>query len=337
MSSSESRGIIAKADTEEDDKALHSAIENVKAIYKAGTPLFTKAAIRRLAEDLDAFTKGELEDNQIVLPSLDGNDVRYTISPGFSSGIMYRPRIDYRPYEYLIYDGSLWSPRFRYLPLHVCYMDIPQEHDPAHTTEDVSRLFDSKRKEWESSEHHAQVQRLLASVKIPSDIKKVIGFALGSLVLNRARPRCMIQHSILLSIHEWASAIMEGKTKPQCYAQDPVYTDQEKEVLETRGVTVLEDPKGFLEADESSIVLTISPNVPVRQIITEISRPAMIIWDRPQVYPGTRTTDPVSPRVIDMLSKQYTAFDFPYHEATTNLVLYVRNDSFQSKFPESCA
>jgi hypothetical protein len=65
----------------------------------------------------------------------------------------------------------------------------------------------------------------------------------------------------------------------KCYAQDPAYTATDKSLLEQAGVTILNDPEAFLEVDESTVVLSVSPSVCVRQIISEIARPAIMIWD----------------------------------------------------------
>ncbi|KAG7044741.1 hypothetical protein JMJ77_0004203 [Colletotrichum scovillei] len=45
------------------------------------------------------------------------------------------------------------------------------------------------------------------------------------------------------------------------------------------GIRVLDGHRGFLEVDDKTLVFSIKPSVPVKQIITELARPAMIIWD----------------------------------------------------------
>jgi hypothetical protein len=64
----------------------------------------------------------------------------------------------------------------------------------------------------------------------------------------------------------------------QCYAQDPAYSKEDKAALESHGVIVLRDPEAWLEADESSAILAFSPDVPVRQVISDLTQPAMMIW-----------------------------------------------------------
>lgn len=63
----------------------------------------------------------------------------------------------------------------------------------------------------------------------------------------------------------------------KCYTQDPIYEDVDKSVLKEASMSVLSDPRRFLEVDETSVVVSISPDIPVSQIITDIARPAMMV------------------------------------------------------------
>jgi hypothetical protein len=59
-----------------------------------------------------------------------------------------------------------------------------------------------------------------------------------------------------------------------------MYEDVDREVLGELGMTVLDNPRGFLEVDESTVVFAQAPGVAVRQIVADIARPAVMIWDR---------------------------------------------------------
>ena len=65
-----------------------------------------------------------------------------------------------------------------------------------------------------------------------------------------------------------------------CYAQDPIFTDTDKQVLQEQGITVLDNPHGFLEMDQEAVVISHSADVPVRSITAELAQPAMMIWDK---------------------------------------------------------
>lgn len=65
-----------------------------------------------------------------------------------------------------------------------------------------------------------------------------------------------------------------------CYAQDPGYRSVDREVLKAHGIEVIDDPRAWLEIDGESIVVSVSPNVPVKEIVADITQPAIIIWER---------------------------------------------------------
>ena len=64
-----------------------------------------------------------------------------------------------------------------------------------------------------------------------------------------------------------------------CFAQDPAYNDVDQAVLEQHRVCVVEDPAGFLEVDNSTAVISVSPDVAVKGVVTDLAYPALIIWD----------------------------------------------------------
>lgn len=117
---------------------------------------------------------------------------------------------------------------------------------------------------------------------MPAGIKKIVAFACSSMAnLSSTGSRSSAcQHALVLQLRDFLTAREGGQNGIKCYAQDPVYQDSDKSILEKLGITVLADPRGFLEVDETSVVLSISPNIPIRQIITDIARPALMIWNR---------------------------------------------------------
>lgn len=90
-------------------------------------------------------------------------------------------------------------------------------------------------------------------------------------------PRWTIQHALILGI---ADALQKAYGREiQCFSQEPLYTDDDKIFLGEKGVTVLEDPMAWLEVDKETLVISIAPNVCVKQIVTDLTRPAVMMWD----------------------------------------------------------
>ena len=107
------------------------------------------------------------------------------------------------------------------------------------------------------------------------------------------RPRSSFQHALLLTLRDILGEKMANSNNEiLCYAQDPAYTTTDEAILEEHGITVLDDPKAFLEVDGSTVVFSCAPNVPVKQIIADIARPAIVIWHR------ISETGPVHPKSV---------------------------------------
>lgn len=62
--------------------------------------------------------------------------------------------------------------------------------------------------------------------------------------------------------------------------RNPAYTTSCREILGAHGITILDRLYGFLEVDSNLVVMSVFPNVPVKAIVTELVRPALIIWDK---------------------------------------------------------
>ncbi|KAK3935943.1 hypothetical protein QBC46DRAFT_297140 [Diplogelasinospora grovesii] len=135
---------------------------------------------------------------------------------------------------------------------------------------------------------------------------------------ERRRSGSMGQHALILTIRDF---LAKRGHVVQCYAQDPIYTDIDRQALDEHGITVLDDPKGFLEIDEETVVISQYPDIPVRQITADITRPALMIWntvkEKPS-FPPTRDddnhirmiADNTSPR-LDKMVQDYVQLDFP--------------------------
>lgn len=133
----------------------------------------------------------------------------------------------------------------------------------------------------EASEECNRLSAALMAIKVPDKITKVVAFACCTLSGHESCEDSITQHALILTIKR----ILKRKNRTgdeeiRCYAQDPAYTDVDRTVLACAGIHVLEDPHAFLEVDESSVVISFAPGIAVRQIVTDLARPAIIVWDR---------------------------------------------------------
>lgn len=128
------------------------------------------------------------------------------------------------------------------------------------------------------------------------NITKVICFGLGELARslpgaktsvepegNEIMPEivevspAMIQHAVALTIAEE----VRFSTNPgvRLLAQDPDYSDDTEELLQSNGFEIVGHfgGGGFAEVDDESLVFSAWVTAPVKQIIADIARPAVFI------------------------------------------------------------
>lgn len=185
---------------------------------------------------------------------------------------------------------------------------------------------------WNDSEDHRRLKiAILGTTIFPVDT--VFAFACGSMSSENKdrRRRCEMQHAFTWNLRNTLMGKLSKDIK--CVVQDPAYTEADKRILRSIGLTVVEDPQGFLGVTDDSVVLSFCPNVPVRQIITDIARPAILAWDtvtdeedtirrwtkwRGMKEPKAKAiaeeleaceTDPPSSRVRNMIAEDYVQLE----------------------------
>lgn len=154
--------------------------------------------------------------------------------------------------------------------------------------DEVRSEFDKNFELWEQNKAWTNAQEDIQSYlqTLPKTIDKIIGFGLGEISAEyvdrveddeRGKQRSCAQHALMLTLAKVLEAHTGNPVK--CYCQDPAYFSSCKTVLRGRNMEILDGESGFLLVDENSVVISVSPNIPVRQIIADLTRPAMMIWD----------------------------------------------------------
>lgn len=131
---------------------------------------------------------------------------------------------------------------------------------------------------WKESAPYKQLESILER-RIPPRTDAVVAFALGSISRpNRNNQASMFQYALTLSVRDIVE-MSNGSQKVRCISQDPIYNTVDKSVLSESGITVLKNPQAFLEISNSSVVVSCSPDIPVKQIVADLARPAVMIWN----------------------------------------------------------
>ncbi|KAK4153599.1 hypothetical protein C8A00DRAFT_15200 [Chaetomidium leptoderma] len=328
----------------------------IKTKYDAGIPFFTKDLFRNVVRQLES--NNDL-DQKVSVTGLDGFAIQFPIETGkeypyYSPGdehicIIFlillctrtKPRLLYHTIRDLlaVQDPNYYSVSRAYLTVEVAHSTEVRDTRtnelvdlwPASDHATVTLRFEQAKRSLEASEYTAQLKSTLTSVAVPSGIDKIV--VLGCSTMTWADDdgalRSIAQHTLALTVRDLLASRYttdphgEGASGIKCYAQDPIYTPVDKQVLYGAGFTVIDDPKAFLEVDEASVVIAIAPDIPVREIVADIARPAIMIWEKFTVS-DTNSADPVSPRVKQML-EEYIELPFPAEpEYFGDLAIYVR-------------
>ncbi|KAH8897460.1 hypothetical protein GQ53DRAFT_838062 [Thozetella sp. PMI_491] len=243
--------------------------------------------------------------------------------------------------------GGVTAPPCAYLPLIVAHKSARRRLSTGATVHrwpqagqaEVAERLRSARARWETDSACHRLHSIFEehASAVLRDARKIVAFSCSTMSSSKENNgRSAFQHAFALSIRDFVCSARGEPGSVRCYAQDPVYTAADEGVLEEAGITVLDDPRGFLEVDGASIVISIASDVPVREIITDISRPAMLIWntvpdevDNNQAY----VTDPVTPRVQRMVQSEYFRVELPHTDQSDSLngvSLYVRKVAVNS-------
>lgn len=145
-------------------------------------------------------------------------------------------------------------------------------------------FFETNKQAWATHEVPGQLRSILSSKPL-NHINKIVTFACTTMALTDQESwsiRSTYQHALITTFRDDLSELQQTQHPIQCYAQDPGYTDIDRDILQNSCVTILDNPQGVLEVTDSTAVLSFGAEVPVRQIIADIARPTMLIWDRSQ-------------------------------------------------------
>jgi len=171
----------------------------------------------------------------------------------------------------------------RVTPQHIVYREPDMELQiRSRALTDMKAHYQSSRKAWLDSQTFLSLKAQLDSITFPVSINKIVCFGLGTMAhpYENKRPRSNIQHAAVESLME----ILKKRHGDdiRCYAQDPAYVDSDKALLESIGIETIEDPKGFLEVDGKTLVVSVAPNVCVRQIVADLQWPGAMLWNTVQ-------------------------------------------------------
>ncbi|KAJ5674364.1 uncharacterized protein N7477_004298 [Penicillium maclennaniae] len=294
-------------------------------LYSAGTKLWTREDLKDIERQLgQSYTMDRFSVRRI-----DGSIVQIS-NPMFQiQNPIWKPHVKYQEYWQLV-KAQPNGPTETY---HCSYM-VDWSNRTARDFRELiaqpSQVFDEKDSLWQNSITCKLLAALVQDLLSTNIVKKVLCFGLGDFC--RSAPEwlrkqhdswdgtsevknvmgCMVQHSMALTIAQ----ICCGNGTIPLYAQDPEYTSAAEEILTKKDFKIVghHGAGGFAEIDEESIVISAFAAAPVKQIIADLARPALIISTGFEVFNGNEKplADAESPRTRDMWL-EYDAYSLPTH------------------------
>lgn len=300
--------------------------------FAAGAPLFP----RSLLEDLNRQLA--LGKNHVYINDFDNNRHEYSLKAPAWCRDAGSYRIRYNSLQSLT-NLNPSVEEHKPNPVSITYATY---EEPRRSLASIKRAFRSYRRAWMKSETYPWLMRQVRSMAHIACLNKIVCFGLGSLGLmdeqSLAHPHT--QHAAVETIVKTLKELRSCDIL--CYAQDPAYNDADKEVLRSIGITPINDPKGFLEVDSNTLVISVNPNIPVKQIIADVQWPGGMIWNtvepegqemttwtkiimsNRETWLAPFTTDPDSPRVRHMV-QQYSQEAFQdVDKRFGDLTIYIR-------------
>ncbi|KAE8372326.1 hypothetical protein BDV26DRAFT_286050 [Aspergillus bertholletiae] len=250
----------------------------IRRLYEDGVPQQLKEAAE--SEEAEVLIEG-LEDTEIIIPT-NTNDVLSGTEPG-TKCVVERLGIQYRTIELLTSYTSLMVMYYIEERHKVTKELVPGLRYAVASVDTIQDSLTSSIQIWERSQSFKLLQTIIESRKNLPPVTKIVCLAFGTILprsIDHWDHKSEFKYALALSLRDVMNKRQRDTTgEIKCYAQDPAYTEIDKSILENYGITILEDPAAFAQIDESTIVLTFAPGVPVRQLVADIARPAMMIWN----------------------------------------------------------
>ncbi|TRX93470.1 hypothetical protein FHL15_005745 [Xylaria flabelliformis] len=275
----ESRTIAAYASPPQEDEPMGNAVGDRPAaptglaLYKRGEPLWH----RELLEDIRAQMKEHVK--LFVIHYIDCSLVPQT-NLAYEHPDTWHTKLVFFGYRHLIDQSIQNSPSglqyasYAIRQRSVYDLEYPYLF-PQYGIDELDREFRIASKAWVKHDARHKLAAALFGLELPPNINKVICFGLGNHLTKEFE--YWTQHPAAITIKNVLKIKFGWKVR--LLTHFPEYTSDTKAVLEKHGFEVIgrNGIDGFLEVDENSLVFCKPSDIPVRQILADLARPAVII------------------------------------------------------------
>ncbi|KAI0008993.1 hypothetical protein F4779DRAFT_641211 [Xylariaceae sp. FL0662B] len=253
-------------------------------LYDAGAAIWTKQDFRDMEASLARGNRSHVGlrpvGNSIYYQTV--YNTSYAERPNYP-GFINEQTIRFNGYFDLLYDLASANSRDHPAAMSMGTARIP--FSLGTNPVELRALFEQQGDIWRAGTTCAQLKAFIAKASIPHGVNKIICFDLGS--LDRRHDDNHFE-SISPSIEQHTAALTMAQAlrekfggEVELVAQDPTYNPSTRQILQVSGFRVVDGfgSLAFTEVDEKCLVFSSAPNVPVKEIVADIARPAVMIWD----------------------------------------------------------
>ena len=173
-----------------------------------------------------------------------------------------------------------------FLPITVQYFMWPKDFPQGPSRREtwiLHEMFKSWKRRWRRTGPFRRLRKLIEATPFPENTRKVVAFGGGAVpcrMREGADEVASRANQVQVALVQMVSERLSRQQGPdfQGFAQDRGWQYIGKSDYQIPKVTMLPDPFGILEVDETTVVIAINPDIPVRQIIADIARPAVLLW-----------------------------------------------------------
>ncbi|KAI2633355.1 hypothetical protein GGS21DRAFT_544028 [Xylaria nigripes] len=303
------------------------SIDNIREAIKNDTPLFTDEQKKTIMDNVERYMEGKQGNGHVIVVGPSGLKICMEIEnpntpvPGDSRTMI--------------------------------------KHIPV---DEFSRQLHESKIEWEASTSYQELTALFKANPGLLTARKVVGIDLGSMqrlhkndelqkpehgsgskniadfhtAANAKRDQqndhfdhsVLARYNLLFSVWEFLTD-SAGTEDVLCTVQDSDLTANGAQALNNAGIKVVKNPFAFVETDDNTILISLDPSIPVKQIVVDIARPVAMLWVS-SITESERSDisfkDPTTFRVKDMLKDEYAAIGVLSHEAHKGGTIYKRKN-----------
>lgn len=253
-------------------------LKHIQYLYDRGIPFFAKHVMQDMVKQFEAL---DGRAGEVTVTDLSGTVVSTRVAAdAYKASFKRLPVFRYRPVNHLYLNARYpthFDKKAAYLPISLssARYALPTPEYGRFTSKDFHQEIMA---DWWNAPFPVvkRLGEILDSTTVPP-IHKIVGLACSTMETCQDAYTMGQQCSLLLALRNLL--LERGHSSViACYVQDAAITDYQEQALRKEWIFVLDDPQAFLEVDETTAVVALSPIQPVRQIIADIARPAMMIW-----------------------------------------------------------